>query len=67
MTKNVMQGKDEGADSSGNDEEDTGSRRISSGIAGKERKPLPVRSGMFLETVSKAHQKTLQVLQEIGF
>ncbi|KAF8391866.1 hypothetical protein HHK36_022204 [Tetracentron sinense] len=57
MIKNVMQGKDEGADSSGNDEEDTGSRRISSGIAGRasvtERKPLPVRPGMFLETVSK--------------
>ncbi|KAF8391850.1 hypothetical protein HHK36_022188 [Tetracentron sinense] len=64
MIKNVMQGKDEGADSSGNDEEDTGSRRISSGIAGRasfttpnsilvESKPLPVRPGMFLETVSK--------------
>ncbi|CAK9309872.1 unnamed protein product [Citrullus colocynthis] len=58
MIRNVMLGKDEGADNSGDDEEDTaGGRRASRGIAGREsvsgRKPLPVRPGMFLETVSK--------------
>ncbi|XP_004498491.1 protein PEP-RELATED DEVELOPMENT ARRESTED 1, chloroplastic [Cicer arietinum] len=54
MIKNVMQGKDEGADNSGNDGED---ERVSIGIGGRAsvtgRKPLPVRPGMFLETVSK--------------
>ncbi|XP_058103208.1 protein PEP-RELATED DEVELOPMENT ARRESTED 1, chloroplastic [Magnolia sinica] len=58
MISNVMQGKDEGADSSGKDEEDIAARRrTSSGIAGRasvtDRKPRPVRPGMFLETVSK--------------
>ncbi|KAG7025454.1 Protein PEP-RELATED DEVELOPMENT ARRESTED 1, chloroplastic [Cucurbita argyrosperma subsp. argyrosperma] len=60
MIKNVMLGKDEGADDLGDDEEDTtraGGQRASRGIAGREsvsgRKPLPVRPGMFLETVSK--------------
>uniref|UniRef100_A0A5B7BH34 Uncharacterized protein n=1 Tax=Davidia involucrata TaxID=16924 RepID=A0A5B7BH34_DAVIN len=57
MIKNVMQGKDEGADNSSSDEESTSSGRISSGIAGRAsvtgRRPLPVRPGMFLETVSK--------------
>ncbi|KAL5997188.1 Protein PEP-RELATED DEVELOPMENT ARRESTED 1, chloroplastic [Asimina triloba] len=58
MIKNVMQGKDEGADRSGKDEEDAsnGHRKLG-GIAGRGsvtgRKPLPVRPGMFLETVSK--------------
>lgn len=53
MIKNVMQGKDEGADNSSRDEEDN----ASDGVRGREsisgRKPLPVRPGMFLETVSK--------------
>ncbi|XP_071738059.1 protein PEP-RELATED DEVELOPMENT ARRESTED 1, chloroplastic [Rutidosis leptorrhynchoides] len=56
MIKNVMLGKDEGADKV--DEE--GSKRggkVSSGIAGRGSdsgsKPNPVRPGMFLETVSK--------------
>ncbi|KAJ1384742.1 hypothetical protein SESBI_42266 [Sesbania bispinosa] len=57
MIRNVMQGKDEGADNFGNDDEDGTTRRVSSGIAGRAsvtgRKPLPVRPGMFLETVSK--------------
>lgn len=50
MIKNVMQGKDEGA-------EDSAGRKISGGIAGRGsvtgRMPIPVRPGMFLETVSK--------------
>ncbi|XP_052172508.1 protein PEP-RELATED DEVELOPMENT ARRESTED 1, chloroplastic-like isoform X2 [Diospyros lotus] len=55
MIKNVMQGKDEGADDfSGKNA--TGSS-TSTGIAGKGSvsgvKPLPVRPGMFLETVTK--------------
>ncbi|CDP03963.1 unnamed protein product [Coffea canephora] len=57
MIKNVMQGKDEGADDSPGNEEIGSEGRISSGIAGKASvtgvKPLPVRPGMFLETVSK--------------
>ncbi|BBH09969.1 hypothetical protein Prudu_022630 [Prunus dulcis] len=69
MIKNVMEGKNEGADDASSDEEDTTGRM--SGIAGREsvtgRKALPVRPGMFLETVSKVHQKTLEVLQEIAF
>ncbi|XP_059626273.1 protein PEP-RELATED DEVELOPMENT ARRESTED 1, chloroplastic [Cornus florida] len=56
MIKNVMQGKDEGADNSGSDEEST-SGMVSSGFTGRAsvsgRRPLPVRPGMFLETVSK--------------
>ncbi|CAL5427104.1 unnamed protein product [Camellia sinensis] len=55
MIKNVMQGKDEGADNSSSDEENT--THVSSGIAGRASvtgyKPLPVRPGMFLETVTK--------------
>ncbi|PIA35859.1 hypothetical protein AQUCO_03400032v1 [Aquilegia coerulea] len=58
MIKNVMLGKDEGADSSTSDEEDAASgQSMSRGIAGRAsvtgRKPLPVRPGMFLEAVSK--------------
>ncbi|CAK9188565.1 unnamed protein product [Ilex paraguariensis] len=57
MITNVMQGKDEGADNSSSDEESTTGERKPSGIAGRAsvtgRKPLPVRPGMFLETVSK--------------
>ncbi|AES58712.2 hypothetical protein MtrunA17_Chr1g0146581 [Medicago truncatula] len=53
MIRNVMLGKDEGADNSGNDDDD----RVSIGITGRAsvtgRKPHPVRPGMFLETVSK--------------
>lgn len=51
MIKNVMQGKDEGADDYFTGESS------SKGIAGRAsvsgRNPLPVRPGMFLETVSK--------------
>lgn len=57
MIKNVMQGKDEGADNSDSDEEKSTGGRVSRGIAGRKsvtgKKPLPVRPGMFLETVSK--------------
>lgn len=57
MIKNVMEGKDEGAENAGSEEERTTHGRISSGIKGRGsvtgRKPLPVRPGMFLETVSK--------------
>ncbi|KAJ9176665.1 hypothetical protein P3X46_011951 [Hevea brasiliensis] len=56
MIKNVMLGKDEGADNAAT-EDDTTNGNISSGIAGRPsvtgRKPLPVRPGMFLETVTK--------------
>ncbi|GFP91178.1 hypothetical protein PHJA_001261800 [Phtheirospermum japonicum] len=56
MIKNVMQGKDEGAESS-ESEDGIESGNVSGGIAGRAsvtgRKPLPVRPGMFLETVSK--------------
>ncbi|XP_057442899.1 protein PEP-RELATED DEVELOPMENT ARRESTED 1, chloroplastic [Lotus japonicus] len=57
MIRNVMQGKDEGADNSGRSDEDDTTHRVTSGIAGRAsvtgRKPHPVRPGMFLETVSK--------------
>lgn len=58
MIKNVMQGKDEGADNSGSDDEDSeDTRRTLGGIAGRGsvtgRRPRPVRPGMFLETVTK--------------
>ncbi|XVF81287.1 hypothetical protein PTKIN_Ptkin15bG0143500 [Pterospermum kingtungense] len=57
MIKNVMLGKDEGADYSDTDEEANAGRIRSGGIAGRGsvtgRKPLPVRPGMFLETVTK--------------
>ncbi|WJX16491.1 Protein PEP-RELATED DEVELOPMENT ARRESTED 1, chloroplastic [Trifolium repens] len=53
MIRNVMLGKDEGADISGDDDDD----RVAIGIAGRAsvtgRKPHPVRPGMFLETVYK--------------
>ncbi|MED6112204.1 Protein PEP-RELATED DEVELOPMENT ARRESTED 1, chloroplastic [Stylosanthes scabra] len=52
MIRSVMQGKDEGADNTGNDDEG-----VSSGNAERAsatgRKSNPVRPGMFLETVSK--------------
>ncbi|XP_028777560.1 protein PEP-RELATED DEVELOPMENT ARRESTED 1, chloroplastic-like [Neltuma alba] len=55
MIRNVMLGKGEGADNV--DEEDGAGQKASSGIAGGTsvtgRKLLPVRPGMFLETVSK--------------
>lgn len=55
MIKNVMLGKDEGADNDVGDQ--TSADRNSSGIAGRGsvtgKKPLPVRPGMFLETVTK--------------
>ncbi|MFQ6651300.1 hypothetical protein Gotur_023654 [Gossypium turneri] len=57
MIKNVMLGKDEGADFSDTDEEANASSTRPRGIAGRGsvtgRKPLPVRPGMFLETVTK--------------
>ncbi|KAK8498490.1 hypothetical protein V6N13_100090 [Hibiscus sabdariffa] len=57
MIKNVMLGKDEGADHSDTDEEANAGRTRPWGIAGRGsvtgRKPLPVRPGMFLETVTK--------------
>ncbi|KAI7754860.1 hypothetical protein M8C21_014395 [Ambrosia artemisiifolia] len=52
MIKNVMLGKDEGADRTDEEESKRGGR-VSNGIAGKGSKPNPVRPGMFLETVSK--------------
>nr|GEV59689.1 protein PEP-related development arrested 1, chloroplastic [Tanacetum cinerariifolium] len=56
MIKNVMLGRDEGADKV-EDEESKRGGRISGGIAGNGdvsgSKPNPVRPGMFLETVSK--------------
>lgn len=56
MIKNVMQGKDEGADDTGSDGEDTNGG-MAGGITGRSsvtgRKALPVRPGMFLETVTK--------------
>ncbi|CAA0805972.1 Unknown protein [Striga hermonthica] len=81
MIKNVMQGKDEGADRSESEDVIAGKASVTG------RKPLPVRPGMFLETVSKVlggiyegnvsgitaqhlewvHQNTLQILQEIAF
>ncbi|XP_042044854.1 protein PEP-RELATED DEVELOPMENT ARRESTED 1, chloroplastic-like [Salvia splendens] len=55
MIKSVMQGRDEGADNSENQYGFVNERP--SGIAERAsitgRKPLPVRPGMFLETVSK--------------
>lgn len=55
MIKNVMEGKDEGADNASGEEENNAT--ASGGIAGRGsvsgRKALPVRPGMFLETVSK--------------
>ncbi|WOG85999.1 hypothetical protein DCAR_0105193 [Daucus carota subsp. sativus] len=57
MIKNVMQGKDEGAEESDDEEASKNRKRVSSRIAGRATvtgvKPLPVRPGMFLETVTK--------------
>ncbi|EEF35100.1 protein PEP-RELATED DEVELOPMENT ARRESTED 1, chloroplastic [Ricinus communis] len=57
MIKNVMLGKDEGAEDPATEEEDTRDESNTKGIAGRPsvtgRKPLPVRPGMFLETVTK--------------
>ncbi|XP_030547829.1 protein PEP-RELATED DEVELOPMENT ARRESTED 1, chloroplastic [Rhodamnia argentea] len=54
MIKNVMEGKDEGAD---NTLEENSSEELSGGIAGRAslsgRRPFPVRPGMFLETLTK--------------
>lgn len=54
MIKNVMEGKDEGAD---NSPEEISGEKVSGGITGRAslsgRRPLPVRPGMFLETVTK--------------
>lgn len=35
MIRNVMQGKDEGADNFGNEDEDDATKRVASGIAGR--------------------------------
>ncbi|ESQ32462.1 hypothetical protein EUTSA_v10004357mg [Eutrema salsugineum] len=58
MIKNVMQGRDEGADDLSNEEDASSTQgRRQSGLNGRGsvtgRKPLPVRPGMFLETVTK--------------
>ncbi|GAV70746.1 CH domain-containing protein [Cephalotus follicularis] len=57
MIKNVMLGKDEGADNHGSEDSGYAGAKTSSGIAGRAsvtgRKPNPVRPGMFLETVTK--------------
>ncbi|KAK9138535.1 hypothetical protein Sjap_009129 [Stephania japonica] len=57
MIRNVMEGKGEGADSMDKDVDAPSGSRMSSGITGRasvsRRKPLPVRPGMFLETISK--------------
>ncbi|KAG8388863.1 hypothetical protein BUALT_Bualt02G0169200 [Buddleja alternifolia] len=56
MIKSVMQGKDEGEESSESEDRAVG-ETFTGGISGRAsvtgRKPLPVRPGMFLETVSK--------------
>ncbi|XP_027336395.1 protein PEP-RELATED DEVELOPMENT ARRESTED 1, chloroplastic [Abrus precatorius] len=56
MIRNVMQGKDEGEESSGNDAQDDTTDREPTEFLGRpivKQKSLPVRPGMFLETVSK--------------
>ncbi|TKY68741.1 hypothetical protein E2542_SST05001 [Spatholobus suberectus] len=57
MIRNVMQGKDEGADNSSNNDEDDATDREPVEFLGRPivtgQKTLPVRPGMFLETVSK--------------
>ncbi|CAN8265675.1 unnamed protein product [Cochlearia groenlandica] len=57
MIRNVMQGRDEGADNLSNENDSSNQERRQSGINGRGsvtgRKPLPVRPGMFLETVTK--------------
>ncbi|RZC63307.1 hypothetical protein C5167_025062 [Papaver somniferum] len=56
MIRNVMLGKDEGEDKSDEDDK-TNTEKIPGGITGRAsvsgRTPLPVRPGMFLESVSK--------------
>lgn len=56
LIKNVMLGKDEGADDSISGDDYDAERVKSGGIAGRAsvsgKKPLPVRPGMFLETVT---------------
>ncbi|KAB2636675.1 hypothetical protein D8674_027209 [Pyrus ussuriensis x Pyrus communis] len=67
MIKNVMEGKNESADHSSSDDEDASQLRAAIVYLLKKcvrRKSLPVRPGMFLETVSK---KTLKVLREMAF
>ncbi|KAL8158871.1 hypothetical protein V2J09_000408 [Rumex salicifolius] len=51
MIKNVMLGKDEGAEDLTSDEDKTGGLHGRKSVSG--RRPRPVRPGMFLETVSK--------------
>ncbi|CAI9107294.1 OLC1v1006618C2 [Oldenlandia corymbosa var. corymbosa] len=57
MIKKVMQGNEEGAEDFICSKKNPSGSRISNGIAGKGSvsgiKPLPVRPGMFLETVTK--------------
>nr|GMD15691.1 protein PEP-RELATED DEVELOPMENT ARRESTED 1, chloroplastic [Ipomoea batatas] len=57
MIKNVMLGKDEGAESPDSNEKSAAGQKKSGGIFGRTSvsgvKPLPVRPGMFLETVTK--------------
>ncbi|CAE6228496.1 unnamed protein product [Arabidopsis arenosa] len=57
MIQNVMQGKDEGADNLSKEDDSSTQGKRQSGINGRGsvtgRKPLPVRPGMFLETVTK--------------
>lgn len=57
MIQNVMQGKDEGADNLSKESDSSTEGRKPSGLKGRGsvtgRKPLPVRPGMFLETVTK--------------
>uniref|UniRef100_A0A0D3HL43 Protein PEP-RELATED DEVELOPMENT ARRESTED 1, chloroplastic n=1 Tax=Oryza barthii TaxID=65489 RepID=A0A0D3HL43_9ORYZ len=72
MIKDVMQGKAEGADNIENANAGPDSKLDHlTGISGRGSvtglKPRPVRPGMFLETVSKVHQTTLKILQEMAF
>ncbi|CAA7058916.1 unnamed protein product [Microthlaspi erraticum] len=57
MILNVMQGKDEGSDDLYSEEDSSTQGKRQSGLNGRGsvtgRKPLPVRPGMFLETVTK--------------
>nr|CAB3486033.1 unnamed protein product [Digitaria exilis] len=72
MIRDVMNGKGEGADNIGQSIADSPSEQEHlAGVSGKGSvsgsKPRPVRPGMFLETVSKVHQTTLKILQEMAF
>ncbi|GAU21149.1 hypothetical protein TSUD_10660 [Trifolium subterraneum] len=66
MIRNVMLGKDEGADSSGNDDDDD---TVPIGIAGRVLSGIyaGADSGITAQHLEWVHQKTLQVLQEIAF